>query len=206
MANQVNGMQVNDIDIEFLEALLQPEDAAYPWNTSDPVNEEYFLQVEADSCLQDVLEEEATERSLLFFNQLDNLWSSYYNDTTEVSLVNQVQENLQTMLAAAVPQEWLQAIAHKAVNIFKSQQSFSEQLVECVQSVLPMWESDDLSVFARPLAYAMRSSDSQSNVESLLNNVKETEWTKLSEIEQARVSMAIAYYTLRQLNNSATEK
>ena len=51
--------------------------------------------------------------------------------------MNNLQETLHTAFAAAVPQGWLNAIAAKAAEIFAAQQSLGEQLVECVQAVLP---------------------------------------------------------------------
>jgi hypothetical protein len=46
----------------------------------------------------------------------------------------------------------------------------------------------------------MRSNDPQKTAETVFNNVGEGEWTNLSEIEQARISLAIAYYALRKIN------
>ncbi len=209
MNKQINGFEnlqiiPSQIELEFLEALLQPEDGTYPWNPGDEQTEEYFHNLEEHFVLQDVLEEELTTRSEDFYNQLEALWTSHvpsYNHNTESSITVQLQESLQSRLSTDVPKQWLKAIAQKAADIFTTQQSMADQLVECVQAVLPCWGSDDLLVLARPYAYAMRSSESQKTAETVFNQVSEHEWTNLSEIEQARVSLAIAYYALQQLNS-----
>ena len=74
----------------------------------------------------------------------------------------------------------------------------ADRLVECVQSLLPDWAEDDLLVLARPFAYAMRGSQA-ADVESVLGEIRHEDWTALSKIEQARVSIAIAHYALEQL-------
>ncbi|MCP6761520.1 MAG: hypothetical protein NHB32_22905 [Fischerella sp. CENA71] len=209
MNKQINSFEnlqtiPSQIELEFLEALLQPEDGTYPWNPGDEQSEEYFHHLEEHFMLQDVLEEELTTRSEDFYNQLEVLWSSYtpsYNNNTDSSIVTQLQESLQNRLSTAIPKQCLKAIAQKAADIFTTQQSIAEQLVECVQAVLPGWGADDLLVLARPYAFAMRSSESQKTAETVVNQVSEQEWTNLSEIEQARVSLAIAYYALQQLNS-----
>ncbi|MCX7592171.1 MAG: hypothetical protein N2235_00125 [Fischerella sp.] len=195
----------SQMELEFLEALLQPEDSTYPWNPTDEHSEEYFLQLEQQFLLEDALADELTGRSQAFHNKIEMLWVSaaaYYKCNTKSHLVARLQESLQTSFATRVPQDWLKAIATKAADVFVAKQSIAEQLVECVQAVLPGWGADDLLVLARPYAYAMRSSEPQNeNRESVLNQVGEQEWTNLSEIEQARASLAIAYYALRELDS-----
>jgi hypothetical protein len=198
----------SEIDIEFLEALLEPEDATYPWNPADEESETYFQELEQQFLMEDILEEDLTERSHAFYNQLDTLWSNintnYYKCNPKEEDVTTLQKSLQVSFANRVPQDWLKAIAQKATEIFNSQQSLGEQLVECVQAVLPTWAAEDLLVLARPYAYAMRSGEEQ-NVESVLGNVHERDWSGLSEIEQARVSLAIAYYAFNRLNRFPEE-
>jgi hypothetical protein len=77
----------------------------------------------------------------------------------------------------------------------------AEQLMQCVQELLPNWAEDDLLVLARPFAYSMRSTDA-AVIESMLSNLGCQDWTALAEIEQARASLAIAQYALTQLQNS----
>ena len=79
------------------------------------------------------------------------------------------------------------------------EQSASEKLVECVQALLPSWEVDDLLVLARPFAYAMRSSEPHT-LTSLIRDFEERDWANLSEIEQAKITLAIADYALQHLS------
>ena len=96
----------------------------------------------------------------------------------------------------------LKAIAQKASEIFTLEQSASSKLVECVQDFLPHWGIDDLLVLARPFAYSMRSSE-PANLASVTSNIADREWTDLSEIEQAKVSLAIADFAFKQLHSSS---
>ena len=107
-----------------------------------------------------------------------------------------------------MPLDWSDLIAQKAAEIFNSQQPMAEQLIECVQTILPSLEVDDIMVLARPLAYATRSGESK-RIESTLANFKQdesSEWTALSEIEQAKLGLAVAYHALNQLDNFQTEE
>lgn len=214
MANKINGSETfsslpSQVDLELLEALLEPDDATYPWNPADEESEAYFDELEQQFGMQDLLEEELTTRSQDFYSHLDTLWAgislaSDYNYNPQQTLVLNLQERLYASFAACVPQAWLNTIAIKAAEILAAQQSISEQLVECVQTVLPNWGTEDLLVLARPFAYAMRSSESQ-NAASALSNLKNKEWTALSEVEKAKVSLAIASYAFNEINKSQSE-
>ncbi|KAB8334502.1 hypothetical protein SD80_009000 [Scytonema tolypothrichoides VB-61278] len=214
MAKKINGSKTSpslhsQVNFELLEALLEPEDATYPWNPADEESENYFAQLEQQFQLEDVLDEELAERSQAFYNSLDTLWynnlnSQHYKCNTKSTVLANLQKNLQAGFAASVPQDWITEIAQKAAEIFHSGQSKGEQLVSCVKSVLPNWETDDLLVMARPFAYAMRSGE-QKNVKSVVDNVGNREWTNLSEIEKAKVSLAVACHALDELKNIEEE-
>jgi hypothetical protein len=209
MTNKINALDSfqylpSTVELEFLGALLEPGDDTYPWNPADEKSEAYFSELEEQFMIDDSLEAEITTRSQTFYTQLDTLWSGYTSDSDNEShpsqsVVANIQETLQTAFASGVPQNWLNAIAQKATEIFSTQQSIGEQLVQCVQTVLPTWQVEDLLVLARPYAYAMRSSEPQT-LATVINNVPNRDWAALSEIEQAKVSLAISYYALTQLN------
>ncbi|MEH2140917.1 hypothetical protein [Nostoc sp.] len=214
MAHKINDLDTysslpSQIDLELLEALLEPDDATYPWNPADEESEAYFHELEQQFGMEDLLEEELTTRSQDFYSHLDTLWSGIasvpdYNSNLQQAVVLNLQETLRITFAACIPQALLNTIATKAAEIFAAQQSMGEQLVECVQTVLPTWGTEDLLVLARPFAYAMRSSESQ-NASSAVSNLKNSEWTALSEVDKAKVSLAIAYYAFTQLNKSQSE-
>ncbi|MFN6518939.1 MAG: hypothetical protein RMY29_031220 [Nostoc sp. CreGUA01] len=208
MTNKINGSETfsslqSQVDLELLEALLEPDDASYPWNPADEESEAYFQELEQQFEIQDLIDEDLTKRSQDFYNHLDTLWSGISfdesHDNSQQSLVLSLQETLRTTFCTSVPQALLNAIATKAAEIFSRHQLRGEQLVECVQTVLPTWGEEDLLVLARPFAYAMRSNESH-NAASTITSLNNREWTTLSEIEQAKVSLAIAYYALTQLN------
>ncbi|MEH2004970.1 hypothetical protein [Nostoc sp.] len=214
MAKKNNGSDTfsslpSQVDLEFLEALLEPEDATYPWNPGDDESEAYFQELEEQFGMQDLVDEELIRQSPDFYSHLDTLWSTIPstpddNHNLQQSVVLNLKETLHTTFCAYVPQEFLNAIASKAAEIFAARQLIGEQLVECVQTVLPTWGTEDLLVLARPFAYAMRSSESH-NAGSALSNLKNSQWTALSEVEKAKVSLAIASYAFTQLNKSQSE-
>ncbi|MDZ8239811.1 MAG: hypothetical protein RMZ69_22105 [Nostoc sp. ChiQUE01a] len=209
MTNKINGSDTfsslhSQVDLELLEALLEPDDATYPWNLADEESEAYFQELEQQFESQDLIDEDLTKRSQDFYNHLDTLWSAIsFNESSnhncQQSIVLNLQETLCATFCTSVPQILLNTIATKAAEIFSRHQLRGEQLVECVQAVMPTWGEEDLLVLARPFAYAMRSNESH-NPASTISNLNNREWTTLSEIEQAKVSLAIAYYALTQLS------
>jgi hypothetical protein len=214
MANKINGSDTfsslpSQVDLELLEALLEPEDGNYPWNPGDDESEAYFQELEQQFGMEDLQGVELMRRSQDFYNHLDTLWSDITstldeNESRQQAVVLNLQEILHTTFSACVPQALLNTIATKAAEIFAARQLMGEQLVECVQTVLPTWGTEDLLVLARPFAYAMRSSESQ-NPASALSNLQNSDWTALSEVEKAKVSLAIASYAFAQLNKSESE-
>lgn len=214
MANKINDSDTfsslpSQADLDLLEALLESEDVTYPWNPGDEESEAYFQELEQQFGMPDLLEEELIRRSQDFYSHLDTLWSGItstpeYNDNRQQAVVLNLQETLRNSFSTCVPQVLLNAIATKAAQIFAARQLISEQLVECVQTVLPTWGTEDLLVLARPFAYAMRSSESQ-NAASTLNNLQNSEWTALSEVDKAKISLAIASYAFTELNKSQSQ-
>lgn len=199
MANQLthlkpHNQQASTVELELLNSLLVPEDATYPWNPADAESEAYFIEQEKQFDLQELLDEELEVKSLAFFSQLDRLFQNQDKQS-------HVQAQLHASFAACIPQNWLDKIAQTASALFNSGASVADQLVECVQAVLPNWGEEDLLVLTRPYAYAMRGHETE-KVEAVLTKVGDRDWTALSEVEQARVSIAIAQYALTQLNIS----
>ncbi len=179
---------------ELLSLILQPEDTNYPWNPADLGSEAFFTDLEQQFELEEWSDEEISVRSQALFTALDSCWeqaSSATTDTLTASLLDK--------FGARVPQDWLQAIAIKAQAVISSNLSVAEKLVQCVQQQLPNWGEEDLIVFSRPLAYAMRGENNP--VESTLNAIPQREWSELSDMEQVRLSMAIARYALDSIKD-----
>jgi hypothetical protein len=185
---------------ELLEALLQPEEDFYPWNPAETEAEAYFAELEGGFLLSDWQEEEEIRSaSEALFNQLHQCWPSpvlVADDT--------LQESLFQRFAASMPEAWLEAIAHKAQQLFPTNLSLADQLVQCVKPLLPNWAEDDLLVMARPLAYAMRGT-AESAGEGIPGGVRPAGWNELSQIEQVRLSLAVAHSALVQLKNISND-
>ena len=101
----------------------------------------------------------------------------------------------------AVPLSWLDDIARCALELWQlpdldpAKLSAAQQLVYCVLPLFPNWAEEDLQVLARPFAYAMRGGELFIGGGALAN-IQVENWQGLSEIEKARVSLAIAHYAL----------
>lgn len=211
MANEFNHTEANDdsrslTELDLLEALLAADDATYPWNPADLESEAYFSDQEQQFLLEDFSDAEIASRSDAFFSHIEQIWAeiipaSEQTSVTSVTDVASLQASLQQRFAKYMPQSWLMAIADRAYNVLSEQKSFALQLVQCVQTLLPDWAEDDLLILARPFAVAMRSLDT-TVVESQLTHVSCQDWANVSEIEQARASLAIARYALAQLQSS----
>ena len=210
MAKQINHKETfhplpSQFDLELLSALLEPEDATYPWNPADEDSEIYFRELE-EQFAQDFTDEEMTCHSQAFYGELDTLWSkispvSHY----KCNLAN-LQKTLHSAFAVSVPQSWLNAIAQKASEMLNTSLTIGDQLLaECVQTVLPNWQTEDLLVLARRYADDMRGLEPQNAESTIIRKINNGEWTALSQIEQAKVSLAIAHYAFTQLNNLKSE-
>jgi len=218
MADKMKGSNnfnnsLSQIELDLLATLLEPEDNSYPWNPNDEDSVTYFDRVEEQFVMQELLNEELDTRCQAFHNQLDALWSKvdtseYYNCNTNTAVTVKLQKSLQKQFCNSMPSNWINLIAQKAAEIFNAKESMTEQLIECVQAVLPSLEADDIIVLARPLAYATRSGESK-RVESTLSNFNQEdnrEWAALSEIEQAKAGLAVAYRALNELDHFKTEE
>ncbi|OUC14297.1 MAG: hypothetical protein B0A82_12455 [Alkalinema sp. CACIAM 70d] len=162
--------------IEEGEITLQEDPnqkVAYPWNPDQAP--EFFAEIETNSLLQGLENQEITDRAENFFKTLDHLWET----------------SIQAKLArkfATVPKAILAAIAQQAEALVTSSSDLAGQLVQCVQTSLPVWSEEDLYVFARPVAYAMRGEEPKYELPQ--------DWQALSDIEQAKLTLAIAKYAL----------
>ncbi|MFO5527727.1 MAG: hypothetical protein ACLBM1_07835, partial [Cuspidothrix sp.] len=120
---------------------------------------------------------------------------NFYKNT-----VNSLQKALENTFST-IPGFLLTAVAQKATEVVKIEQLASEKLVQCVEALLPGWQIDDLLVLARPFAHSMRSSEPQT-LTNLSRDFHQQDWANLSEIEQAKITLAIANYALQYLDQS----
>ncbi|MEP6486354.1 hypothetical protein NDI43_16045 [Microcoleus vaginatus GB2-A3] len=170
--------------MELLATIVQT-DVAYPWNPAQLESESYLTALEQEFALSDSFSDsDIALKSQVLFSQLEQVW-----------LTTALQKSLREKFAR-VPQDFLASIAQSVQNATVKYQSLADQMVECVLDILPQWAEEDLQVLARPLAYAMRDVDSEG---AELVMATKRPWAQLSEIEQARVSLAVARYAISQL-------
>lgn len=170
--------------MELLATIVQT-DVAYPWNPAQLESESYLTALEQEFALSDSFSDsDIAQKSQVLFAQLEQVW-----------LTTALQKSLREKFAR-VPQDFLARIAQSVQNATVKYQSLADQMVECVLDILPQWAEEDLQVLARPLAYAMRDVDSEG---AELVMATRRPWAELSEIEQARVSLAAARYAISQL-------
>ena len=192
-------MALNSVQGELLEALLQPDEDFYPWNPAELEAEAYFAERERGFFLSDWQdEEEINSASQALFNQLNECWAPKVSSVTD-----SLKLSLSERFGALIPQAWLEAIANQAQQIVQSHLSFADQLVLCVEPVLPNWAQEDLLVFARPWAYAMRGTSESVQETSVAD--RPVEWSQLSQIEQVRLTLAVAHSALVELQDSNNE-
>ena len=173
-------------EMELLATIVQT-DVAYPWNPAQLESESYLADLDQEFALFDSFSDsDIAQKSQVLFAQLEQVW-----------LATSLQKSLGEKFAR-VPQDFLARIAQSVQNATVKYQSLADQMVECVLDILPQWAEEDLQVLARPLAYAMRDADPE-GVELVM--ATQRLWAELSEIEQARVSLAVARYAISQRRN-----
>jgi hypothetical protein len=171
------------VELELLQTLFPemryeiPDEISYPWNPAEPDAEACLTALEQAFSLDDWSAEETTDRSQVFFGQLEQCWLR-----TDLSL-----------RFAAIPTTLLDAIMAQAKQVIDRSISVADQLVGCVREFFPDWNEADLHVLARPFAYAMRDGSDFSTVAA------RADWSALSELDRARLSLAAANYLLTQL-------
>lgn len=171
-------------EMDLLATIVQT-DVAYPWNPAQLESESYLTALDEEFALSDTFSDsDIAQKSQVLFAQLEQVW-----------LTTALQKSLREKFAR-VPQDFLARIAQSVQNATVKYQSLADQMVECVLDILPQWAEEDLQVLARPLAYAMREVDSEG---AQLLMATRRPWAQLSEIEQARVSLAVARYAISQL-------
>ena len=172
--------------MELLATIVQT-DVAYPWNPAQLESESYLADLDQEFALFDSFSDsDIAQKSQVLFAQLEQVW-----------LATTLQKSLGEKFAR-VPQDFLARIAKSVQNATFKYQSLADQMVECVLDILPQWDEEDLQVLARPLAYAMRDADPE-GVELVM--ATQRLWAELSEIEQARVGLAVARYAISQRHN-----
>ena len=192
-------------EFELLQVLLQDTEA-YPWDPSKVDDSEYLGAIEANWTEELSADEQAAIASngQRFFQQLEQAWPDAA-ESSQVSPAPSLSDGLAAIQATLaekfqdrVPSDLIQQLTQQAQELASQPLSLADKLVQCVQDTLPGWGQDDLHVLARPYAFAMRGPETD-KLEVALRSVRYAAWTELSGVEQARLSLAIARYTLSQM-------
>lgn len=169
---------------DLLSVLLEEEESVYPWDLTDPNTEAIFRErEEAFSRLDGSEEGEILARSATFFATLQQRLDEIENPTGRTSLFDR--------FAPLLPAEYLTRLLEQAETLMNRSLDPLDRLVACIHPLFPNWLNEDLQVFARPHALALRDGETPA--------VKNTrDWQTLSEIEQIRRTASIAAEILRE--------
>ncbi|MGB3200424.1 MAG: hypothetical protein WBA99_05955 [Nodosilinea sp.] len=196
------------VEHDLLATILQSE-PAYPWQPQDPEVEGYLTRLEAefealaDDDLSPAIAAGWQTLAAQITTQMDEAQTAAQPRldlgraivTSVLEQLHQFQERL--------PAERLQQLAASATTLARSGQPLIDQLVQCVGDSLPSWNSDDLAVLARPLAYSLR--DGRGEILELnLRAIPATDWDSLSDLEQARLTLTIASVALKAAKTDAS--
>lgn len=199
MANQPRDLECGEysqshLELELLELLTQTE-VPYPWNPTAIETDAYFSTVEASVApLWFTDEADFAPQAQTAIAAFERLWSA---NPSETSAVETVRAALLQKFGTQVPSSWLEAIAERAQTLTSNKTPIAQRLVQCVSELLPQWTPEDLQVLARPFAYAMRGE----SLDSTVTSMSQKTWSNLSEIEKARLSLAIARYAVSESEN-----
>ncbi len=180
----------SEAEADLMNCLLASSTIDYPWNPADPEAAEYYAASDSSFNLDDWSEAEISDRSQAFFSQVRDCWAN--SPSPEAAAISPVAA-LTAKFGSRVPQQWLAKIAANVNTLAISNLEPVEQLVQSVRELLSDWATDDLLVIARPYAYAMRCNPGVDNPDNI---VRPVEWTELTELERAKLTILIAQYAL----------
>jgi hypothetical protein len=183
--NPQSPLDDSEVQAQLIDSLLAASTSTYPWNPAEPDTADYYLETDRHFSLDDWSDAEITQRSRSFFAQIQSCWANSPTPVLELSPLAVLVEKF----GARVPQQWLAQIAANVSSLATNQLEPIDRLVHSVQDLLPNWAAEDLLVIARPYAYAMRG---DTGVNDIDNIVRPLAWTELSELERAKLTIAIA--------------
>jgi hypothetical protein len=187
--NDSSAQNPQNTELDLLYSILENEDH-YPWQPHAPESAAYFDAL-AQTWDADGLSPAETERHWqTLSSQAVQLWGA------ETHLMARLSEQF----GHRVPQGILTQLAQQVQHAAQQGGSLIDQMMMAVDSILTQWDVDDLRVMARPLAVAMR--DGHGDVlAATLRATGTGEWDTLSDVEQARLGLAIARYAFDHLSD-----
>lgn len=181
----LNNSSEAEAEAHLMDCLLASPTANYPWNPNDPATDDYYTEADRNFSLDDWSEAELGQKSQSFFASIQSCWANAPSVEVGMSPLAAITAKF----GARVPQQWLSQIAANVSSLAASNLEPVEQLVQSVQDLLSNWATEDLLVMARPYAYAMRCDPGVDNPDNI---VRPLDWTELSEIERAKLTILIA--------------
>lgn len=182
----VNAQQQAELDL--LHSVLSPA-TPHPWNPYSQETAEYLDRLEQTAAAD--LDDAAIASQ---WSQVSALAAALWEDAETNLLATLTQK-----FGARMPQHLLARLAGQAQAAAASGQALIDQLVTSARAALTQWDAGDLQVMARPMALAMRSGDADP-VEAIVASIRSADWADLTDVEQARLSLAIARYALAELD------
>jgi hypothetical protein len=181
-----------------LLASILTSDPAYPWQPLAPEAEGYLASLEAEfDALADNNLEAAIAAGWQILESQMMASLAAQQPAVETAILDQLRQ-----FQARMPDGLLQRLSTAATSLARSGQPLIDQLVQCVNDVLPGWDAADLAVLARPLAYSLR--DGRGEILELnLRAIPTGTWETLSDVEQARLTLTIASVALKTAEGAA---
>jgi hypothetical protein len=178
-------------EAELMDGLLAASTIEYPWNPADPDTADYYAQTDRQFSLDDWSDAEIAQKSQSLYAQIQSVW-----ETTALGVTVSPLAALTAKFGARVPQQWLAQIAANVSHLATSQLEPVDRLVGSVQDLLANWAAEDLSVMARPYAFAMRCDLGMDDPDKI---VRPLAWAELSDLERAKLTILIAQYAIDAL-------
>jgi len=164
-----------------------------PWHPYSPAAARYFDQLE-----QTVADELGDDLAIASqWSQVSALATALWTSSDDSLLAT-----LAHKFGDRMPQDLLAQLTTQVQTVAQSSQALMEQLVTATQAVLTDVAADDLQVMARPMAMAMRSGETET-VDAVVQSIRPVAWDDLSDMEQAKLSLAIARYALTEIAAAA---
>ncbi|NEQ43314.1 MAG: hypothetical protein F6K00_07035 [Leptolyngbya sp. SIOISBB] len=185
-ATPVNAQQQAQLDL--LHSVLGSA-PSLPWHPYSSATTQYLDQLE-----QDVVNDLGDDLAMASqWSQVSALAAALW-EAPETSLLKTLTQKFGTRM----PQQLLAQLATQVQEAASSGQALIDQMVTATQAIVTDFAADDLQVMARPMALAMRSG-ADDPADSVAQSIRTVEWSELSALEQARLSLAIARYALTEL-------
>jgi hypothetical protein len=190
-------------ELELVALVLNQSETPLPWLTI----EDAPLWAELEALEQEVAETWSTDDFAPYVQSLATTFDAAWDALPSNELAAVFPPHLFQQFTSQMPNEWVQQIRQRADQAIAQTNALADQLVFCVSGLLPGFVEDDLQVLARPFAYAMRSGQEAELMDGALQSVCRDDWQNLSEVDKARLSLAIARYVISQTapGDAATE-